>query len=172
MDLRMNPTTGQLAQRLPAAAGTDPGWFVWAWESSTITTDILGDADLVDWVRAEVTAVPDEPVFLFAVGCVDCQPDHEPASTPLERERHLAYHAPGHATAPYAVKAVHPHYEPDAEPEVGDTVTFFGSTTAQVVGFVHAEVTAINGATAQITAEHDHRLLVPLTALAYLQDAT
>lgn len=137
MKLRVNPSTGQFAQRLLDASAP------YRWAVVEVDTEMgasitwLSDEQVAAWREVVLAPKPPEPEFVYALACATCDP-HGPLTA---HERDLREHAHDHAhhAVRYAVRVQHPDGAA-GELEPGLAVTFHGSAEGDAASDVEATV--------------------------------
>lgn len=147
MKLRVNPSTGRMAERVPAAVyDVDPErlgrWVSYEFDANAgLIVHHLSDAEVADWHPVVLAPAPPAPEFVFAIACSTCDP-HRPITAAHERDLMLPRHE-GHDAAKLAVRAVHPDAEPDAPVapwQAGAAVVLHGSVEGDPAGLLEATV--------------------------------
>jgi hypothetical protein len=149
--LRVNPSTGRLAERIAADSAYADGsvadgdrWLTYRFEpGSGLAVELLSDVDVADWPEVVLAPKPVDPEFAYVLACTTCEP--HPLTTDVhERARLADAHGDNdHRTDLYAVRLSHPDRdEDDATPtfSADDMVTFHGSREGESADLVEATV--------------------------------
>ncbi|HEX3778420.1 MAG TPA: hypothetical protein VHX38_02050 [Pseudonocardiaceae bacterium] len=137
MRLRVNPQTGQLAQRMFSG-----DWVTIVWiDGIGYEVHVLIPEQITDWPEVGLAPAPPQPEFHFATACVTCDP-HGLLTNVHERDLRHDAHDPDHDAQRWAVRIEHP--DPDAARSsvylAGDEVAFHGSVEGEAAADVDATV--------------------------------